>query len=1062
MNAAERHRRAMAIFDALCDLPQEHRATALDEQCADDAELRRKVESMLHRDGEADPFVAAAESGRMIAEFAAEDDVHISGGDEIPQQIGPYRISRKIGEGGMGIIYEAQQESPRRRVALKVLRPGMIDRGMLKRFQHEAHVLGQLQHPGIAHIHEAGIADLPQGRQPYFVMEFIDGERLDRYADSHELDTKQRLELIARVCDAVQHAHQKGVIHRDLKPSNVLVVNHEVADNTVLTQTSSQTGSMMDFIGQPKVLDFGIARVTDADLQTVTVQTEFGQLVGTLAYMSPEQVSGHSDDLDTRCDVYALGVMLYELLARKRPHDLTGLPVTEAARVIREVDPEPIGAIDRKLRGDVETIVAKAIEKERSRRYASAAQFAADIRRCLSFQPIEARPASTFYQLGRFARRNKGLVAGICIAFLTLVAGVIGIGVALVEARHQRDVAHAANDRLTSVVEYQSAMLKELDVEEMGRQIVSDLRTEARASLNEAGDAVAPQVEAFEQVLSRINATTVANRALDVSIMSRAVTALDDGFSDQPDLSAELRSNLAEIYDDIGLPEKSLHQARVEWETRRQVADDNDPDTLAVKQRICELQLKLGLYEEAEQTARELIEVQQRVLGDDHLATLVSRRLLGIVLLKLTRPDEAESELLATLERLERTVGPKHVASLATRSELASCYLQKRSLDKTLEVYESVLADYESQLGPDHPDTLAVLRNIAQTLFLGKKYEQALPYFERIRNTMATQKGGDHPDTLTAQLALADDLAEMTRYDDAEPIVTDTLERCRRVLGTDHPSTILALSSGMRVMTRLKRWNVAEKYGIEALSIAQRTLGPDNIRTLDARNDLVFVYLKSENHEAALPLGKEAVAEYQRVLGPDHRRTLIMQQSYAKALMSAGKLEDAASELDVVVRICREKFADTSTLAGALGQSVSTLVNLDRGADAEPLARELLAWCENKSTNDATLGRCHLWIARSLYSQARLDESEQSINKAIELMTGNVDKEFWPLLYAHFMKDVIAVRRGATDRENEIIATFRRIDAMRDKMFPEDRNTILPEISKLLSDIGVTITDEPN
>ncbi|MBK8270867.1 MAG: serine/threonine protein kinase [Planctomycetes bacterium] len=250
------------------------------------------------------------------------------------------------------------------RVALKVLRPGQIDRSMLKRFQHEAHVLGQLQHSGIAQIFEAGIADTPLGKQPYLVMELIEGEPLDRAAESSDLNVRQRLELLARVCDAVQHAHQKGIIHRDLKPTNVLVTHTTASSTPTSARPSSFISYADDEIGQPKVLDFGIARVTNADMQTVTVQTEVGQLVGTLAYMSPEQVEGNSSDLDTRCDVYALGVMAYELLAGRRPLELGSLPISEAARRVREDEPPRLGSIDKRLRGDVETIFAKAAPKK--------------------------------------------------------------------------------------------------------------------------------------------------------------------------------------------------------------------------------------------------------------------------------------------------------------------------------------------------------------------------------------------------------------------------------------------------------------------------------------------------------------------------------------------------------------------------------------------------------------------------------------------------------------------------------------------------------------------------
>lgn len=322
------------------------------------------------------------------------------GGPELGQRIGSYTLIEEIGQGGMGVVYLAEQEHPRRKVALKLIQPGRTSASLLRRFEHEAEVLGRLQHPGIAQIYEAGTADTGHGPQPYFAMEFIEGRSLARYAEEQQLGTRARLELLARICDAVHHAHQKGIIHRDLKPGNILVT----AD------------------GQPKVLDFGVARATDADLQTATLQTDIGQFIGTVPYMSPEQVSGDPAELDTRSDVYALGVIAYELLAGTPPYDLRQKMIHEAVRIIREETPAPLSSLNRVLRGDVETIVGKALEKEKERRYASANDLASDIRRYLADEPIVARPPSTVYQLRKFAKRNRVATVAAAAVFVTLIS----------------------------------------------------------------------------------------------------------------------------------------------------------------------------------------------------------------------------------------------------------------------------------------------------------------------------------------------------------------------------------------------------------------------------------------------------------------------------------------------------------------------------------------------------------------------------------------------------------------------------------------------------------------
>jgi serine/threonine protein kinase len=336
-----------------------------------------------------------------------------------------YRILRLIGEGGMGAVWEAEQQSPRRVVALKVIRPGLLSTAMLKRFEHEVHVLGRLQHPGIAQIYEAGVVDTLLGRQPYFAMELVRGLPLDQYVRQHRPSPRQRLELIARLCEAVQHAHQQGIVHRDLKPSNILV----------------------NEAGQPKILDFGVARATDSDVQSTTVfQTRSGQLVGTLQYMSPEQAAGTAQLVDTRSDVYALGVIAFEMLVEKLPYQLADKPLDEAVRIIRHEAGASLSSIDRTLRGDVETIVEKALEKQKERRYASASDLGADIVRYLNYEPIAARPPSTWYQLSRFAKRNKILVGGFAAVVLALSAGMLTTSIQFREARRQQRLAQQRFD----------------------------------------------------------------------------------------------------------------------------------------------------------------------------------------------------------------------------------------------------------------------------------------------------------------------------------------------------------------------------------------------------------------------------------------------------------------------------------------------------------------------------------------------------------------------------------------------------------------------------------------
>ena len=452
MSPQDRFRRTSALFRAACALPVDARNAYLSEQCADDAILLAQVRELLAADERPDgpldhPALLPLAPLGLDGAAAAEADT--------PERIGTYRIIRRIGEGGMGAVFEAEQQTPRRRVAVKPLRAGISSRAVARRFEQEAEILGRLRHPGIAQILEAGTSGAGAHAVPYLVMELVQGESLLDYARLGALGRRARLELFGLVCDAVHHAHACGVVHRDLKPANILIAAARQdagasADSVRPSQVPALQASHAP--AQPKILDFGVARLTDSDLAVVTRHTTVGELVGTVPYMSPEQAAGDPSRLDWRSDVYALGVILYELLTGRLPHDVRQMMVHEAVRAIREDDPTPAGSLDHTLRGDLETILAKALEKDKARRYQSAAELAADVRRHLNEQPIVARQSSALYRLGKFARRNKPVVGGVLVAFIALaLSAAVAVRQAVVAER-----ARAREQRLRLESEHQS------------------------------------------------------------------------------------------------------------------------------------------------------------------------------------------------------------------------------------------------------------------------------------------------------------------------------------------------------------------------------------------------------------------------------------------------------------------------------------------------------------------------------------------------------------------------------------------------------------------------------
>ncbi|HEX8914182.1 MAG TPA: protein kinase [Humisphaera sp.] len=448
MTDTERERLVFEVFAAVCDVPADRRAAALADRCFGDPELRRRVEALLSADGNlgldaaADGFLDAAVRAHEAAAGPADDgpDADTAGmpdsdgvargdgsaaavGDGVERAGGSYRILRVVGEGGMGTVYEAEQTNPRRRVAIKAIRNDLRSKQARRRFEYEAQVLARLEHPGIARLYEADARPEDGRIRAYLALEFVDGLPLDRHADAARLDVRGRLDLFLRVCEAVAYAHRMGVIHRDLKPANILVT----AD------------------GQPKVLDFGVARTVDTG-GAATRLTHDGQMVGTLAYMSPEQIDGRAP-ADTRADVYALGVILYQLLTGALPIDpgeTAGL--ARAAHAVLTVVPAPLGARDRRLRGDLEVIAAKALEKDPARRYPGVVELAEELRRYLDGRPIEARRQSAVYVLRKAATRHRAPVAGAALFLAALAAFAV---YAAVQSERNRQMAEHS-DRLAA------------------------------------------------------------------------------------------------------------------------------------------------------------------------------------------------------------------------------------------------------------------------------------------------------------------------------------------------------------------------------------------------------------------------------------------------------------------------------------------------------------------------------------------------------------------------------------------------------------------------------------
>jgi tetratricopeptide (TPR) repeat protein/predicted Ser/Thr protein kinase len=690
-----------------------------------------------------------------------------SRGDSSPNAIGPYKILETLGEGGMGIVYLAEQDKPRRVVALKVIKPGYASPQMLRRFEQESQVLGRLQHPGIAQIYEAGTHEVAPGAAgshgvivPYFAMEFIRGRGLKEFMEEAKLGTRQRLELVAKICDAVHHAHQKGVIHRDLKPGNILV----------------------DESGQPKILDFGVARATDSDIQAATIQTDVGQLIGTIPYMSPEQVAADPQELDTRSDVYALGVIAYEALAGRLPYDLKHKMIHEAARVIREEEPAPLSTVNRVFRGDVETIVAKSLEKDKARRYQSAAELASDIRRYLHDEPSVARPASAAYQFKKFAQRNKAVVVGVAAVFLVLVAGIIVSTSLFFKAQTERDRAVVAEQEQS----------RERERAEQGRER-AELAEHEQSRERELAEQARVEAETVTKFLSdMLAAVDPAESGKDVSvreILDKSSKTIGERFANQPLIEARLRSTIGKSYFELGVYDQAERHLPLAFEMYRRLLGEEHVETIRSMNALAYLYYRQQRVDAAWALNERTVEQARQALGEENTETLTALRLKGALMMETGRWEGLLTLQKNNLEQRRRTLGEEHLDTLKAMHNLANLYLSTGCTSEAASLFEQTVAIARRVLGDEHVSTLLSMRMLARTYFRLGRSQEAVTLQERVLATLRGVLGEEPQATLYDMIMVASFYAELDRFAEARTLFEQALGTYRRVFGEQSMST---------------------------------------------------------------------------------------------------------------------------------------------------------------------------------------------------------------------------------------------------------------------------------
>ncbi len=900
------------------------RAPYLDGACRGDAPLRAQVEKLLRAHDQAGAFLE--EPAIPMPEAAAGLPAPLT--ERTGDRIGPYKLLQQIGEGGCGVVYMAEQEQPiRRRVALKIIKLGMDTKAVIARFEAERQALALMDHPNIARVLDAGATDT--GR-PYFVMELVRGIKITEYCDQNHLSAEVRLNLFVQVCHALQHAHQKGIIHRDIKPSNILV-------------------TLQDGAPVPKVIDFGIAKATGPRLTDKTLFTAFEQFIGTPAYMSPEQAQMSTMDIDTRSDIYALGVLLYELLTGHTPFDqreLVAAGLDEMRRIIREQEParpstrlSTLAAADQTtvarcrhseppqlihlVRGDLDWIVMRCLEKDRTRRYETANSLAEDILRHLSNEPVTARPPSKLYRLQKLVQRNKATFAAGALIALALVLG-LGFSLwTLAKERTARRQAHAAQQTA------QSEAAKSQQV----AQFLKDMLRGVGPSVAQGRD------------------TTMLREILD-----KTAERVGRDLKGQPEVEAELRMTLGEIYQALGrydqaegMYREALRLRRALWgNMNTNVADSLDLLGHELHWCRCEAVESASLLEEA-------LMIRTNLLGPEHVLVAASLHHLGGVQLYLGRLAEAADLFQRSLTMRRRLQGSEHLEVAESLTLLADTVRYLGEPEEAERYAREALAIL-SRVFPDEPASLAVAS--AQTALAGalrdrRKPEEAVKLLQNVVTTRKNLLGSEHVDYAGALYNLGCALVSANQLDAGELKIREALAVCRRTVRHRHTLTALCLETLGELLQKTGRFAEAETAYREALAM-WKTRENHHVRRVRIA---VIVLLRAQGKLAeAEAFMAEAAAEAREAV--QTARKLPPSEAGVRALLRLIEVLGCRGQVAEAEPLLAEALATAKQLppSAALADEASLQAMRNaalevwsgREAEHEALCRQMLQWAADQ------------------------------------------------------------------------------------------------------------------
>lgn len=929
--------RVAALFEAAVALSHTDRRAYIEELRAENPEVADELDDLLQANEERTEFLEESpveaslkRRGSRIG-TVSRDDV-----------IGRYRIVDVVAAGGMGTVYKAIQDRPSRLVALKVMQAGFSTRTALKRFELEAEILGSLRHPAIAQVYDAGLHEGPSGEVPYIALEFIDGLELRHFVRDQKLTHEDVLELIARVCDAVEHAHKNGVVHRDLKPSNVLV----------------------DAFGRPKLLDFGIATSVEADDRMTAPLTGTGQIVGTVMYMSPEQARGDTT-IDHRTDIYSLGVILYELCAGCLPYDLKDKPLHAALLTIQEDEPTPLTTFAPTLRGDVATIVSKALDKEPARRYATAGALAEDIRRHLRDQPIEARPASTVYRIRKFVKRYRLAVGSVVIVFLALVIGMAVALKGLREAKFEQAAAEAARQ----VAE------KARTREQQARRRVEAERTKAES----ASRRYRVIYSLFDDQLSSLDPEATGPPIDYVrDMLDRLAEEARGPLRDDPKGELLLHNMIGKAYGRLGFTKPAEFHLRREIEIRRALRGEDDPEVAAGYLKLAGHLDRYQRFDEARKELRIATDIFERNgdpaapgwvrcevfwarhhqrfwrfdLAEKHLAK--ARELavrggtegswdaleidwrLALVLMSRGHNVEAETLLVRTLESVRAMRGAKHPRVIAIRLSLVDLELNRRRPDKAEKILREILPALKG-IRYNHSLAFTTRVTLSRALARQKKFADA----ERVlREALATQRPSDTTRVATIKSELGIVLWQRREIHESYALLKEAIAVMRKAYGGPHPKLAKALRFSAFLHLTHRDFEACEAAAREAAAMIEKTGHPG---ILDYQTTYALMLRDLRKHDARLAVQRKIAKMAERLYGPDHHQTLYYRVIAGDNLFELGRTDEAFPELALVDRLLKLRKPGRDMLL-ALSRTSYAVCLMDRGRFEEGEKHLLAGW----------------------------------------------------------------------------------------------------------------------